>query len=118
MDAKNKTIAILQELAQSPDEMLYHDMIGLIQYEASQKGIEFDGFFRRLWEIEAEHPFFNEEYFENERRRQLYVYQAALIDEEVFFWVQYAWNITHEEVLCENILHREIYNLKEQGVKF
>lgn len=116
---KNDTMIILQDMAESPDEILFEDMIGFIQYQANEKGIEFDGYFREKWEIAAEHPMtFDSEYFENENRSELFVYLAAENDDEVFSWLQYAWNLTHEENLTENILHREIYLLKEQGTKF
>lgn len=61
---------------------------------------------------------FDEGYFEDENRSELYVYLAAEKDKDVFSWLEYAWNLTHDEDLSDNILHREIYLLKEQGVTF
>lgn len=121
MSIHNETMLILQDMAEDPESLteLYDDMIGFIQYQANEKKIEFDGFFRSKWEIEAEHPMtFDEKYFEDENRSELYVYLAAERDEEVFSWLEYAWNLTHEEKLTEDILHREIYNLREKGVGF
>lgn len=100
-------------------EGFYESAIGLIQYEAVQKNIEFDDYFKTKWEIAAENPVtFDEAYFENEQRSELYVYLAALIDKEIFSYLEYAWNLIMDEKLTENVLHREIYQLKEQGVKF
>lgn len=119
MNLNDDTMIILQDMAESPDEILFDDMVGFIQYQTNQKGIEFDGFFRTKWEIEADHPMtFDDEYFENENRSELYVYLAAEKDDEVFSWLEYAWNLTHEEELSKYILHREIYLLQEKGVKF
>lgn len=93
-------------------------MIGFIQYQVNAKGIEFDGYFRTKWEFEAEHPLtFDAKYFENQKRCELYIYLAALSDKEVYSWVEYAFNLTHQETLTENVLHREIYNIQETGIK-
>ncbi|WP_312398357.1 hypothetical protein [Chryseobacterium sp.] len=119
MDLNTETFTILYDMAESQDNLLYEDMIGFIQYQTNEKKIEFDGFFRTKWEIEAEHPMtFDDEYFENEERSELFVYLAAEIDNEVFSWLEYAWNITHDEKMTENVLHREIFLLKEKGVTF
>lgn len=119
MSLHEETMLILQDMAESPDEMFYDDMIGFIQYQANEKKIEFDHYFRAKWEIEAEHPMtFDESYFEDENRSELYVYLAAENDKEVYSWLEYAWNLTHDEKLTEIILHREIYLLYEKGVTF
>lgn len=121
MDLNKDTFTVLKDIASKVNEEpdIYETMIGFIQYQANQKGIEFDGFFRTKWEIAADHPMtFDDEYFENENRSELYVYLAAEKDKNVFSWLEYAWNITHDEKLTENILHREIYLLKENGTKF
>ena len=119
---KQDNLAALIELAricENDPEDFFESAIGFIQYEAVQKGIEFDGYFQTKWEIEAEHPMtFDEEYFENEERSELYVYLAALIDKDTFDYLSYVWMQVNGEVLTENVLHREIYLLKEQGVKF
>ena len=99
--------------------LFFENAIGLIQYAAVQKNIEFDGYFRTKWEIEADHPMtFDEEYFENENRSELYVYLAAEADQEIFECLKYAYDLVHDEKLSNNILHKEIYLLKEQGVTF
>ena len=121
MNTKDDTLIILKDLAlrieEEPD--IYETMIGFIQYQANQKGIEFNGFFRSKWEIEADHPMtFDDQYFEDENRSELYVYLSAEIDDQVFEWLKYAWNVTHDEIFTKEILHREIYFLKEQGITF
>lgn len=99
--------------------LFFENAIGLLQYAAVQKNIEFDGYFRRKWEIAADHPMtFDEEYFENEYRSELYVYLASEADSEIFECLKYAYDLVHEEKLSTNILHKEIYDLKEKGVQF
>lgn len=121
MDIRDETFQILfnlvEEDADSPE--LYHTLISFIQYQANEKNLEFDGYFRTKWQIAADHPMsFDFSYFENENRSDLYVYLCALVDKDVFDWLEYAYNLTHDEKLSENILHREIYFLREQGIIF
>ncbi|MDF2931196.1 MAG: hypothetical protein K0R36_527 [Chryseobacterium sp.] len=119
---KEDTLTLLYETAEEfagEPTLLFENAIGLLQYAAVQKNIEFDGYFRTKWEIEADHPMtFDDEYFENENRSELYVYLAAEADPEIYECLEYAYNLTHDEDLNENILHREIYTLQEKGVKF
>lgn len=99
--------------------LFFENAIGILQYAAVQKNIEFDGYFRTKWEIAADHPMtFDEEYFENENRSELYVYLAAEADSEIFDCLKYAYDLVHEEKLTTQILYKEIYLLKEQGVSF
>lgn len=106
------------EYADDLDE-LFDVSIGVIQYAAVEKNIEFDGYFRTKWEIEAENVMtFDDEYFENEQRSELYVYLAALVDKDTFDYLEYVWELVKNEKLTENVLHREIYFLKEKGVGF
>lgn len=121
MTTKDEILQVLHINAEDPEDLpeLYEDSIGLIQYFAVDKKIEFDGYFRTKWEIEAEHPMtFDEEYFENENRSELFVYLAAEVDDEIYECLEYIYNLTHEENLSKEVLHREIYLLKENGVKF
>lgn len=116
------TFTLLYEAAEEyagEPTLLFENAIGLLQYAAVQKNIEFDGYFRTKWEIEAEHPMtFDNEYFEDENRSELYVYLAAEADHEIYECLEYVYNLTHDEKLSKNILHKEIYELKEKGVSF
>lgn len=99
--------------------LFFENSIGLLQYAAVQKNLEFDGYFRTKWEIEADHPMtFDDEYFENEHRSELYVYLSAEVDPEIFEGLKYAFDLTHDAELTYEVLHKEIYLLKEQGIKF
>lgn len=119
---KEATLEILQldwkENGDTPS-LFFENSIGILQYAAVQKNIEFDGYFRTKWEIEADHPMtFDDEYFENENRSELYVYLSAEVDPEIFDGLKYSYDLTHDRELNKDILHKEIYLLKEQGVKF
>lgn len=119
---KNEVIAILCNLAMDASEDIndfYESSMGIMLYEAVERKIEFDGYFRTKWEIEAENSVpFNDEYFDDKERVKLYVFLSALKNKDIFDFLHYVWSLVHNEELSENIIHREIYNLKEKGVKF
>lgn len=105
MNINRETFRVLQQIVEDGGNrpQLYHDMICFVQQQASEKNIEFDGFFNSKWRSEEDFPItFDIEYFENVERSSLYVYLAALSDKEVYCWVKYAYDETHVEKLCEN----------------
>lgn len=100
-------------------EGFYLSSLGVIQYEAIEKKIEFDGYFHEKWKEEADHEItFDHEYFESKDRIELYVFMSALEDKDIFDYLEYVWSLSKGEELTENVLHREIYFLKEKGVRF
>lgn len=104
-----------------PDDMVnfYDDAMGLIRGAAADKNIEFDGYFRERWEMSADTIFeFDEEYFEDEDQRDLYVFLAALVDEDIFAYLHYVWHHVFHEELTEDIIEIRILELKEKGVSF
>jgi hypothetical protein len=121
MITKEEILQILHRNAKDIEGLLelYENGIGVIQYFAVEKKIEFDGYFLRKWEIEAEHPMsFNEEYFENENRNELFIFLAAEADIEIYECLEYLYSHTHAESLSKHLLYKKIYELREQGVKF
>jgi len=55
------------------------------------KGIEFNGYFQELWEDAADTIVnFDEDYFENRDRKNLYVFLSALYDNEAHDYLQSA----------------------------
>lgn len=119
---KENTLIILKQAWEDNKDipsLFFENAIGILQYAAVQKNIEFDGYFRTKWEIAADHPMtFDEEYFENENRSELYVYLAAEADSEIFDCLKYAYDLVNDEKMTMSILHKEIYLLKEQGITF
>ncbi|SHH68494.1 hypothetical protein SAMN05421866_3470 [Chryseobacterium oranimense] len=100
-------------------ECFYDDSMELIRGAATHKNIEFDGYFRERWEISADTVFeFDEEYFENKDRRDLYVFLSALVDKDIYSYLEYAWPFTQNEKLTEVIIKDKIQQLKEKGVRF
>jgi hypothetical protein len=83
---------------------------------AADKNIEFDSYFRERWEISASTIFdFDEDYFEDKDRRDLYVFLSALVDKEIFAYLHYVWHIVFYEELSEEIIETRIRELKEKG---
>lgn len=119
---KATTINLLKQAWDDNDGYLmlfYEDAIGIIQYFAVQKNIEFDGYFRTKWEIAADHPMtFDEAYFEDENRSELYVFLCAEVDSEIFDCLKFSYDLAHNDKLTIEVLHREIYLLREHGVTF
>ncbi|MFP7656066.1 hypothetical protein [Chryseobacterium proteolyticum] len=108
-------------IEEDPDDLVnfYDDAMNLIRGAAADKNIEFDGYFRTRWEISADTIFeFDEEYFEDEDRRDLYVFLAALVDEDIFSYLHYMWQFVFHQELTEEIIETRIHELKEKGVTF
>ena len=104
-----------------PDNMVgfYDDAMNLIRGAAADKNIEFDGYFKERWEISADTIIdFDEDYFEDEDRRDLYVFLSALVDEEIFAYLHYVWHHVFHQELTEDIVERRILELKEKGASF
>ncbi|MCE4064376.1 hypothetical protein LXM63_04665 [Chryseobacterium gleum] len=122
MDDHKYILEILANyIEDDPDDLVnfYDDAMGLIRGAAADKNIEFDGYFRERWEISADTIFeFDEEYFEDEDRRDLYVFLSALVDEDIFNYLHYVWHHVFYEELTEDIIERRILELKEKGVSF
>ena len=119
---KDETLNLIKQAwidNQEFPSLFFENAIGILQYFAVKKNIEFDGFFRTKWEIEADHPMtFDEAYFEDENRSELYVYLSAEADSEIYDCLKYAYDLVHDEKMSNNVLHKEIYLLKEQGISF
>lgn len=78
-----------------------------------------DGYFRKRWKISADTIFeFDEDYFEDKDRRDLYVFLSALVDKNIFEYLNYIWHHIYHEDLSMEIINTRIYKLKEKGVKF
>ena len=105
----------------SPDNLNYYleGVFGLLHEEASSREIEFNGYFKNKWNQSADTIFgFDENYFSNIHRRNLYVYKAAEVDEEIFKLLQTAYKIANLNPPIMNDIHCEIFEHEEKGVKF
>jgi len=119
---KANTFWLLGEyLADDADNIseFYKDAMELIRSEAIERNIVFDGYFKDKWKIEAENVMtFDSEYFEDSDRRDLYVFLSALVNQDIYDFLEYVWPFVFNEDISENSVHREIYKLQEKGVKF
>lgn len=94
-------------------------VFGLLHEEATNRGIEFDGYFSSKWIKSANTIInFDDEYFSNIDRRNLYVYKAAEVDSEIFELLQSAYKIANLNPPKMNDIHREIFEHEEKGVTF
>lgn len=100
-------------------ESYLRDAFGLIHGEAQERRIEFDGYFQTKWEQSAATiGDFDEQYFADIDRRNLYVWKSAETDVEIFGLLQQAYKIAHLKVPTMNDVHQQIFELEEKGVKF
>lgn len=116
------TFNLLAEYLSEADgdlEEFRNNSMEVIRAEAIERNIQFDGYYRTKWEIEADNVMtFDSEYFEDPQRRDLYVFLAALVNHDIYDFLEYIWPLVYDEDISENFIHREIYLLKEKGVKF
>ena len=113
-------------------ESFYDDAMDLVRSCAIEKNIEFDGYFQQRWKDSADTIInFDEEYFEDPDRRDLYVFLSAMVDDQIFSFVQKVFEffqdrsfdengelIPIEQVTKEFVEDKIDYLTKEKGVKF
>ena len=84
-----------------------------------RKQIEFDGYFQERWEDAADTIVnFDEDYFENRDRKNLYVFLSALYDDEVFDYLQSAYAIAKLEAPTKEWVKLDVDGLISEGVRF
>ena len=93
-----------------------NDCMDLLHGFAQEKGIEFDGYFQERWEDAADTIVnFDEDYFENRDRKNLYVFLSALYDDEVFDYLQGAYAIAHLEAPTQEWVKLQVDGLIAKG---
>ena len=96
-----------------------NDCMDLLHGYAQEKGIEFDGYFQERWEVAADTIVnFDEDYFENRDRKNLYVFLSALYDDEVFDYLQNAYAIAKLEAPTKEWVKLQVDGLIAKGVRF
>jgi hypothetical protein len=96
-----------------------NDCMDLLHVFAQEKGIEFDGYFQERWEDAADTIVnFDEDYFENRDRKNLYVFLSALYDDEVFDYLQRAYAIAKLEAPTQEWVKLQVDDLISKGVRF
>lgn len=100
-------------------ETYFKDAISLIHGEAQRKGHEFDDYFQTKWEDSANTiTQFNEFYFDDKNRQKLYVYLSAMIDDEIFGYLNDAQEVAGYDLLSKDDVQNEVDNLIKSGTKF
>lgn len=108
----------LKDSDSTPDDF-YTDSMELLRGVADEKEIEFDEYFRTRWKDSVDTIVsFDEVYFSDPDRRNLYVFLSAKVDNEIFTSLSFVWENYHHEQLTYEILDGEIQKLLEQGTHF
>lgn len=95
------------------------DAMDFIHGEAQIREHVFDGYFQEKWEESAATiSEFNENYFEDRDRKNLYVYLSALWDPVIMGYLQDAYEVAHIQPLSEDDIQKKVTDLKEKGVRF
>ena len=107
-------------ILEDPNEYIYAESMDLIRSCADEKGIEFDGYFKQRWKDSADTIVsFYEEYFDDPDRTELYVFLSAMVDEEIFsFLNQVYYFYEHKDITKELVQDKIEYLTKIKGVRF
>ena len=106
-------------ILEDPDD-IYRDAMDLIRSCAIEKDIEFDGYFKQRWKDSADTIVsFDKEYFDDPDRTELYVFLSAMVDEEIFsFLNQVYYFYEHKDITKELVQDKIEYLTKIKGVRF
>ncbi|WP_312820323.1 hypothetical protein [Kaistella carnis] len=107
-------------ILEDPNEDIYAESMDLIRSCADEKGIEFDGYFKQRWKDSADTIVsFDEEYFDDPDRTELYVFLSAMVDEKIFsFLNQVYYFYEHKDITKELVQDKIEYLTKIKGVRF
>lgn len=107
-------------ILEDPHDQIYNQAMDLIKSCADEKGIEFDGYFSQRWKDSA-HTIvsFDEEYFDNPDRIELYVHLSAMIDEQIFGFLNEVYDFFEQKPITRQIIQDKVHYLtKIKGVTF
>ena len=99
---------------------IYNDSMNILRSCAVEKNIEFDGYFQKRWEESADTIInFDEDYFEDEDRRDLYIFLSAMVDSEIFKNLKIIFlHLFQIEITKEFLEDKTSDLIKVKGVKF
>lgn len=122
MNLNDMTMYLLGEyLIDSADDLneFYSDSMELLRGVADEKEIEFDEYYRTKWANSADTLVcFDEIYFSDSDKRDLYVFLSAQVDDDIYTYLDYVWNSIYHEKLSNEILKDKIQDIIKKGVKF
>lgn len=108
-------------LLENPEgEDLVYESFDLIRHCAVEKNIEFDGYYQERWRESADSIInFDEDYFDDPDKIELYVFLSAAVDEEIFGFLHEVYSrLFNQELSTEMVLEKIEYLTKEKGVRF
>lgn len=118
-------------ILENPSDKMYYECMDLLLSCAAEKDIEFDGYFKQKWIDSADTVIsFDEDYFEEPDKIELYVFLSAMVDEEIlgylnqvfifFGGIHYKDGIMQpsKPITKEFIQSKIDYLTKEKGVRF
>lgn len=107
-------------ILETPADNIYGESMDLLRGCAVEKDIEFDGYYHQRWVDFADTIVnFDEEYFDDPDRRDLYVYLSAMVDEEIFSFLNQVYFFYEHKDITKEIIQDKIDHLtKIKGVKF
>ncbi|QDP86751.1 hypothetical protein FNJ88_14190 (plasmid) [Chryseobacterium sp. SNU WT5] len=107
-------------ILEDPNDDIYAESMDLIRSCADEKDIEFDGYFKQRWKDSADTIVsFDEEYFDDPDRTELYVFLSAMVDEEIFSFLNQVYFFYEHRDLTKEIVQDKIeYLTKIKGVRF
>ena len=108
------------QIMEDPKEEQYPQSMNLIRSCAVEKNLEFDGYFKTRWEESANTIInFDEDYFEDPDRTELYVFLSAASDDEIFDFLQIVYHQLYKIQLTAEMISEKIVVLTiGKGVKF
>lgn len=109
-----------RHILEDPNDDIYAESMDLIRSCADEKGIEFDGYFKQRWKESADTIInFDEEYFDDPDRIELYVYLSAMVDEEIFSFLNQVCHFFEKKDITKEIIQEKIDFLTQiKDVKF
>lgn len=116
MDLNIDTLANLQGMTSETGagEELYEKMLHYLHYQINQKDIVFSKELRKQFNLDENDSLkFDIGFFEAQEYNPLFVHMAAIADQEVYQWLEYAFNKTHNQKFSAEILNSEIKRLKD-----
>lgn len=107
-------------ILEDPHDQIYNEAMDLVKSCADEKGIEFDGYFHQRWIESADTVLnFDEEYFDDPDRIELYVYLSALVDEQIFGFLNQVYHFFEQKAITKEIIKDKVHYLsKIKGVTF
>lgn len=107
-------------ILEDPRDQIYNEAMDLVRSCAIEKEIEFDGYFNQRWIDSADTIVsFDEEYFDDLDRIELYVYLSALVDDQILGFLNKVYYFFEQKPITNEIIQDKVHYLTIiKGVTF